>query len=227
MVTMFGAVVFLASLGYLTFTYGVTFGRPTPGPVAPLDALLDGLLLAAFCLHHSAFARLPVRRWMASRVGADLERSVYVTVASLLLIAVCALWRPLPGVLWTIPAPMSWALPVVQGLGVLLVLVAARQVDGLILAGLRPARPPADRAGAVFTRQGPYGWVRHPIYLGWCLVVIGATPMTASRALFAGLSLVYIVVAIPLEERTLRAIAPEAYAAYAREVRWLLLPGVY
>ena len=45
------------------------------------------------------------------------------------------------------------------------------------------AAPRARRAGgdATFTRRGPYGWVRHPIYSGWFLVVF-AVPVDDRHA---------------------------------------------
>ena len=42
-------------------------------------------------------ARTGAKAWVARVVGADLERSVYVWIASLLYLAVCLLWQPLPG----------------------------------------------------------------------------------------------------------------------------------
>jgi len=69
--------------------------------------------------------------------------------------------------------------------------------------------------------------VRHPIYLGWMLVVFGAPTMTTNRMLFAAVSSCYLLVAIPWEERSLVAEFGEAYRAYRRQVRWRILPGVW
>jgi protein-S-isoprenylcysteine O-methyltransferase Ste14 len=77
------------------------------------------------------------------------------------------------------------------------------------------------------TIRGPYRWVRHPIYLGWVLVVFGAPAMTTGRLLFAAVSTIYLVVAIPLEERSLAVEFGTAYSAYQRQVRWRLIPGVW
>ena len=78
-----------------------------------------------------------------------------------------------------------------------------------------------------FDRQGPYGWVRHPIYSGWFLIVFSVTPMTTTRLVFAVVSCVYVLAAIPFEERSLLAASRGAYERYRRQVRWKLLPGVY
>ena len=222
-----GAVVFVASLGYFAFSYLITFGASVPGPLSPSAMAWDAGLLAAFGVHHSVFARLPVRRWVSRQVSPGLERPLYVWAAGLLLAAVCALWRPLPGLAWALEGWAVWGLRLAQGGGVWLALWGAAQIDARALAGLRPPPPPAEGAGGVFTTRGPYGWVRHPMHLGLLLLLWAMSPMTTTRLLFAGLGGLYILIAIPLEERSLRAVAPDAYAAYARKVPYRLLPGVY
>ena len=68
-------------------------------------------------------------------------------------------------------------------------------------------------------RRGPYGLVRHPIYLGWFLIVFAVGTMTMTRFVFAVVSCVYILVAIPFEERSIRASSGEAYDGYMKKVR--------
>jgi protein-S-isoprenylcysteine O-methyltransferase Ste14 len=78
-----------------------------------------------------------------------------------------------------------------------------------------------------FKTAGPYGWVRHPIYAGWFLFVWGASTMTMTRLTFAIVSCLYLLIAIPIEERTMRSQAGDAYGRYMARVRWRILPGVY
>ena len=78
-----------------------------------------------------------------------------------------------------------------------------------------------------FKVAGPFGLVRHPIYLGWILIVFGAPLMTMSRLLFAVISSAYLVLAIPWEEASLVEAFGERYRAYQRQVRWRLVPGVW
>jgi protein-S-isoprenylcysteine O-methyltransferase Ste14 len=58
-------------------------------------------------------------------------------------------------------------------------------------------------------------------------MVLPATPMTMTRLVFAVVSCVYLFVAIPLEEATLRRLSAGSYDAYIKRVRWRLLPGIY
>jgi protein-S-isoprenylcysteine O-methyltransferase Ste14 len=51
--------------------------------------------------------------------------------------------------------------------------------------------------------------------------------MTTTRFVFAVASAAYLLIAIPLEERTLRGMIPDGYGRYAATVKWRLLPGVY
>ena len=85
----------------------------------------------------------------------------------------------------------------------------------------------ATSTAGEFRTAGPYGWVRHPIYAGWFLIVFAVVPMTMTRLTFAVVSGLYVLIAIPLEERSMRAGAGDAYRRYEARVRWRLLPGAY
>jgi protein-S-isoprenylcysteine O-methyltransferase Ste14 len=82
-------------------------------------------------------------------------------------------------------------------------------------------------AATEFKVAGPYGWVRHPIYAGWFLMVFAASPMTLTRLVFAVVSCAYLLVAIPFEERTIRAASNGGYDRYMRRVPWRLIPRIY
>jgi len=72
-----------------------------------------------------------------------------------------------------------------------------------------------------------YGFVRHPLYFAWVLMVFAAPSMTGTRLVFAVLSTAYLAMAIPWEERTLVQVFGPEYEAYRRAVRWRMLPGIY
>jgi methanethiol S-methyltransferase len=226
-----GALLFAGSITYFFVAYLTSFGATTSSED-------DVTLFTLFAVHHSVFARGPIRQWVARTVPAELERSVYVWIASILFIAVCAWWRPIDGVAWAGNDAGVWALRAVQAAGIWLTLQSTVVLDFRDLAGLRLRRPEGLRlpvAGDLqvsgttteYKTTGPYGWVRHPIYVGWFLFVWGASPMTMTRLTFAVVSCVYLLIAIPLEERTIRAASSGAYERYMAQVRWRLIPGVY
>ena len=194
-----GALLFLVSLLSFGLVYGWRLRVPAPASTAVWRDVLDNVLLfTIFALHHSIMARTGAKAWITRMVPPDLERSVYVWIASLLFLAVCWLWQPLPGALWEVTGPAAWLLLAVQVIGVLLTLRAARIVGVWELAGVRQ---PDHTKPIEFRASGPFAIVRHPIYLGWVLIVFAAPEMTTSRLLFAVTSTAYLVAAIPFEEQ--------------------------
>ena len=223
-----GAVLFLLSLAYFLFSYATTFGVPAGGRDVALAVTWNLTLFTLFAVHHSVFAREGVRRWVARTVPAQMERSCYVWIASVMFLAVCALWRPVPGFAWDSGGMLLWALRLLQATGAWLTLRSAAMLGILELAGLAQRGAGGGQTpGTEFKTTGPYGWVRHPIYSGWFLMVFATSPMTMTRLVFAVVSCAYLLIAIPLEERSMRASSAGAYQRYMALVRWRLLPGVY
>jgi protein-S-isoprenylcysteine O-methyltransferase Ste14 len=221
-----GALVFAVSLTSFAIVYGYRLRVPAPdtlGPAWPAIAF-NLVLFTVFALHHSVMARTGAKAWLTRLVPAELERSVYVWIASLMFLAVCWLWQPLPGIAWTVGEPWRWVLWVVPLTGVILTERAARFIGVWELAGVRQAR--RDKP-VEFKVTGPFGLVRHPIYLGWVLIVFGVPDMTNSRLLFAVISTAYLVAAIPWEEASLVEAFGEKYRAYQQQVRSRLLPGIW
>lgn len=192
------------------------------GPTAAWAALANVALFTLFAAHHSLLARASIKAWVTRAVPEPLVRSVYVWTASLLLILVVAAWQPVGGDWYQATGWTRYAHAVVQLVGVALIVRSARVIDALELAGIRTRdrRSPLQIAG-------PYRFVRHPLYLGWMLIVLGASHITGDRALFAAISTLYIVLAIPWEERSLERVFGDEYAAYRRRARWRVIPFVY
>ncbi len=85
-----------------------------------------------------------------------------------------------------------------------------------------------EERGHTVVGHGPYALVRHPGYVGVSLAALGAPLMLGSAwALIpAAATIVVIVVRTAYEDRTLvRDLA--GYEAYARRVRYRLLPGIW
>ena len=231
-----GGALFVASLAYCAYSFVVPWsnldvhGVRVPG--APFDMFQAGawvrvawnaLLLGVFALHHSLFARDRVKQAIARFVPERLVRSVYVWVASLLLMFVCAWWRPIGGDVYD--DIIGWR-PIVHALvqlvGLALIARAVATIDPLELAGIRPS----SGAGSLQV-TGPYKLVRHPLYLGWVLLVFGAAHMTGDRLAFAAITTTYLIVAVPWEERSLTHSFGDDYTRYMRAVRWRIVPFIY
>jgi protein-S-isoprenylcysteine O-methyltransferase Ste14 len=223
-----GGALFLAALIYGVYCYAFVFGATAgtaytvAGPVT-----IDVALFSIFAAHHSLFARSGLKARVSGLVSSRLERSVYVWLASALFIIVCAAWRAVPGDLWTVNRLWSYPLIAMQLSGIVVTYVASRRLDVLSLAGIRQASGGATTAPVGLLDTGLYGLVRHPIYFGWVLMVWPTPHMTGTRMVFAAVSTLYLVAAIPFEERSLRREFGRDYDSYTTRVRWKMIPGVY
>jgi protein-S-isoprenylcysteine O-methyltransferase Ste14 len=223
-----GGALFVASLGLTAWWYLIALGRALPfAGWQPL--LINGALFALFAAHHSLFARDGVKRSVALVVTEGLLRSFYVWTASVLLILVCLLWQPVGGVWYGARGVGAVALAVVQLIGIGMIAMSVRAIDPLDLAGIRLPRPAAERhtEEQKLKVDGPYRFVRHPLYFGWILVVFGHPHMTGDRLAFAAITTAYLVMAIPWEEQALAKSFGEAYRQYTRQVRWRVMPFIY
>jgi protein-S-isoprenylcysteine O-methyltransferase Ste14 len=236
-----GAVLFAASLVWFVYCYLVRFGRPVPPGAALSPVLVNVLLFSAFALHHSVLARSRAKQTVRQIVPAELERSLYTWVASLLFLAVCTWWQPVPGVLYQLDGPWRIGAWAVQLLGILLTLRASNALDVLDLAGVRTVQRSLAgvrtvlRSGVTaapaehppLTTRGLYGFVRHPLYFAWALFVFATPTMTGTHAAFAIISTAYLMIAIPWEERGLVETFGQQYEVYRRSVKTRMIPWVY
>jgi len=228
LVAIGGGLLFAGSLGYFGWQYLHGFDvRPAPDSGTAAAVAVDILLFSLFALHHSLFARTGLKAAVTRTIPASLERSVYVWIASLLFIGVCAWWQPVNGLAWHATGWKAGLLLAVQAAGSVFTLVAARHLDVLELAGVRQALHMPSRRPSGLDDYGPYGLVRHPIYFAWLLLVWPAPLMNGTRLVFAAVSTIYLVVAIPYEERDLRRQFGTAYDEYSRKVPWRLVPRIY
>ena len=228
-----GAALFVASLSYTLFSYDITFRQGNTASFTIAPVAWNTVLFSIFAFHHSAFARMGVRDRIARRFP-TLERSIYVWVASTLLIMVCALWQPVPGQMWRATGALAAVLDALHIVGIVLAVASAAIIDVWELAGIRQVdpgfrakSPEPNGQSPEFKTTGPYGLVRHPIYLGWFLIVFAVGTMTMTRFAFAVISSLYVLIAIPFEERSLLKTTQGAYERYQRQVRFRLVPGVY
>jgi methanethiol S-methyltransferase len=232
-ILLYGVVSYAIFFG--TFLYALGFvgnfavprtldGTPTSGFAVAL--LINLGLLGLFAIQHSVMARPAFKRWFTHLVPESAERSTYVLLSSLALIALFAWWQPLGGMVWTVTDPTARG--VLWGcfaFGWLLVLVSTFLINHFDLFGLRQVwlqlvgRPYTHLA---FGTPGPYRLVRHPLYVGW-LFAFWATPtMSVSHLVFAIATTAYILIAIQLEERDLVAHHGEVYAVYKERVPMLV-----
>jgi len=223
------AIFFATFLYLIVFVGDFSFARITvdegpPGPVAAAAAI-DIALIALFGIQHSVMARQGFKKWWTRVIPKPAERSVYVLMASAVLIVLMTLWRPIPSAIWDIANPLAanaiWGLFWI-GWGMVLLstfLINHFELFGLQQAWLnmqgREAEPPK------FHQPLLYKWVRHPLYLGFFLAFWAAPRMTAGHLLLAVGVSIYMLIAIRYEERDLVAYFGKDYEDYRERVGML------
>ena len=222
----FATAVFAVSLTWFLVAYLTSYGVEPAAGLRWRPLLADSALFTAFALHHSLFARTPLKRAVAALVSPSLERAVYTLVASLLFLIVCAWWQPIPGVVYSLAAPWRYLGYGVQAAGLAFTVRASRALDVLDLSGIRQASAASTGMHPLET-GGVYAFVRHPLYFGWFLFVFGAPHMTMTRFWFAVVSTAYLAIAIPFEERSLVHTFGRDYQDYRKRVRWRMIPFLY
>lgn len=215
---------------------GVPRSIDAPRSDSILIALLTNLaLIGLFGVQHSVMARPAFKRWWTRYIPEPAERSTYVLCTNMTLAILFWQWRPVGGVIWEFQHPASVALAhVIFVLGWLTVVGSTFALNHFDLFGLRQvwlAFRGQTYQPLEFRIAGPYRLVRHPLYVGW-LIVFWATPtMTIAHLLFAVGMTVYLLIAIPLEERNLADHHGHQYRQYQRRVgrlipRWTPWAGV-
>lgn len=223
-------VVFFATFLYLIGFVGDLPYLPATvsrGPDAPLGVAVavDLTLIALFAVQHSVMARPGFKRWWTQFVPQQAERSVYVLAASLVLILMYALWRPIPTVLWSASGWLEVVLWIGFASGWGIVLLSTFLINHFELFGLQQAWfALRNKAAAAphFDQPLFYKLVRHPLYLGFFISLWIGPDMTAGRLLLASGLSVWMLIAIQLEERDLIDVFGDQYRQYRRRVGMLL-----
>jgi protein-S-isoprenylcysteine O-methyltransferase Ste14 len=175
---------------------------------------VDTALLLLFGLQHSVMARPGFKARWTRIVPKPVERSTYVLASSAALIALYALWQPLPQPVWTTSGVLATALQVGFLAGFGMVLVTTFLIDHFDLFGLRQVvlyfrgRSYQEKR---FVTPLFYRWIRHPLYVGWIAAFWMTPTMSAGHFLFALVMSGYILVAIPMEESDLAHLLGDAY----------------
>jgi len=190
--------------------------------IVPLANTLIIALWVIWLIVWTSAAFAVKRTQRRERLGPTLVERVPVIAGFLVLV----LSRWLPTALTTrfLPEPPGLAL-------VALILVVA----GMIIAywarlhlGRNWSGEVMVKVGHTLITSGPYRWVRHPIYSGMTLALVGTALATGAPYGFIGLALILFgfLVRVRQEEALMRETFHGEYDDYSRHTA-RLIPGVY
>jgi protein-S-isoprenylcysteine O-methyltransferase Ste14 len=222
-------VTFLYAIGFVgNFFVPRSIDSGAAGPVTP-SILINLALLSVFALQHSVMARPAFKRVWTAIIPKHAERSTYILMTCVALIAIFVFWQPIPNLIWDLGnTAAGTALTMLFWGGWFVVLSSTFMIDHFDLFGLKQVFAHLKRRQAVqpsFVKSGLYRLVRHPIMTGFLIAFWAAPTMSVGHLLFALVTTVYIVIAVlHLEEKDLIADIGDDYLTYRSEVS-AFVPG--
>ncbi len=203
--------------------------RPTLVPLhwPPRAALAwNAGLSLLFFVQHSSMVRHPFRARLARLLPERYGGLVYAIVSGIALLVVVVLWQRVDIPVYRLEGAARWIVAALAMFVAALLLISGYAVRRTIdFLGVRPVRahwrrePP--RTAPVIV-QGPYRWVRHPLY-ACILALLWIRPeMMADGLLLSVLWSAWIVSGTFLEERDLVADLGDDYRRYQRQVPMLV-----
>jgi protein-S-isoprenylcysteine O-methyltransferase Ste14 len=218
--------VFVYAVGFIGGFLTPTRLDGTPGRPFWQALAIDLSLLGVFAVQHSVMARPAFKRWWTRFVPEAVERSTYVLLSSLALVALFIWWQPIGAIVWNVPPGLPRGSVITLYLfGWALLLYTTFLIDHFDLFGLKQVwrrlkghayQPPQ------FYTPSLYKLVRHPLYVGWLTIFWAAPTMTVAHLVFALATTAYILIAIQLEEHDLVNAFGDRYVSYRRRTPMLI-----
>lgn len=174
-----------------------------------------------YLLVHSALASGKVKRWVSDKlhVGPTWYRLIY-TIISIVGIGFVLMQMAVAEkqVLFTSPGWLKYGAMILASWGVILVVVSFRHLSGLSFLGLK------REESTHLVRTGVHGHVRHPIYSGTILILIGMFFYHPTDIVLVSdlIIFLYLPFGIKWEEDKLMDLFGAAYEQYREEVPALI-----
>lgn len=166
---------------------------------------------------HSILASGKVKRFVAERIPFlhNKYRLFYTLLSSLGILVLCYLLLITPAkLLFEFSVAVKYMAMVIASWGVIILVVSFRHLSGMAFLGFR-----AEDQGRL-VKKGLHGRIRHPIYSGTILVIIGMMLYVATDLVFlsGAIILAYLPFGIHFEEKKLIKMFGDDYLEYKAEV---------
>lgn len=227
---IFTAIAFICFACFVSNTFiPQALDAPRMVPL-PRAIATDLSLLGIFALQHSGMARQGFKARWTKIMPQPIERSTYILFSSCCLLLFVFCWQPLGGMVWQIQNPiLIISLNILAIAGGIMAATATFLTNHFDLFGLRQVYlywQNKNYTTLEFKTPALYHLIRHPIYTGTLTLLWSTATMTISHLVLAMGLTVYILGAIPLEEKDLVEFYGQDYQEYQKRVP-MLFPKLF
>jgi protein-S-isoprenylcysteine O-methyltransferase Ste14 len=181
--------------------------------------IINTVLVSLFVLQHMIMARRRFKKWLSKIIPPYLVRSTFVGTAAFTLLLIALFWQPMTDMIYQVQGPGRFVIWGLYLLGWALVVVSTRLIDEKALHGIRQSFSGRDDEDSQeLLMPSLYRWVRHPMMLGFIIVLWANPAMTEGRLLLASFMTLYILIGIKFEERGLIRKFGKQYENYKKRV---------
>ncbi|NIM92763.1 MAG: hypothetical protein GTO18_03490 [Anaerolineales bacterium] len=188
--------------------------------------LLDFFLCVVFFIQHSVMARKSFRRRLKQFLPKKFVGSFYAIASGIVVLFLVLLWQETAIQLIEVQGVLRYAMRAVFFFSIIIVLWVM-SVGFLPLFRLQTIVNEIQRVEpqpVSLLANGPYRWIRHPLYFSSLLMLWSNPDLTLDRLVLNILFSIWVIVAIKLEEGDLMTKYGDAYQEYRRNVP-MLIPG--
>jgi len=234
---LYGGIIYVLMMSTFLYFYGFITNVWVPkgidvGERLPLNEALPmniGLLLL-FVIQQIMMTRPGFKTAWAKILPQSIERSTYVLISCVVLSFVFLQWRPMGPYLWDSHAIAMYASTYsIFVLGSFIAVIGSLTDNHLHNSGFGQVWSYVwgrEYTSPPFTARWLRRLVRHPVYLGFLMMIWANPHMSYGRLTFAAGMTVYFLVAIWLEERELAAVHGDVYREYQQKAPMLFpIPG--
>ncbi|NVJ99385.1 MAG: isoprenylcysteine carboxylmethyltransferase family protein [Alphaproteobacteria bacterium] len=193
---------------------------------APMGSplLVNLALILLFGLQHTVMARQSFKSHLTRLLPPKAERSTYVLMTAVVILAMVQYWQPMTSVIWQAEGETArTVITAAYYFGWAFCLAATYMLNHYHLFGLQQSFGKDDSATEKqLVTPMFYKLVRHPIQTGILIAMVATPDMTMGRAVLAGGMIIYILVGLYYEERDLIAEFGDTYRDYKARVGGLL-----
>jgi protein-S-isoprenylcysteine O-methyltransferase Ste14 len=187
--------------------------------------LIDAFLSIIFFLQHSILVRRGFKQWLGKFMPDVYHNAFYGLTSGIALLLVLIFWQKSPTLIASANDFIFWLLRALFCICLAGFFWGSKSLGSFDALGVKPLmRYISNRPNKTqqITAKGPYGWVRHPLYLFLIVMIWSCPVLTLDRLLFNIMWTFWIVIGTYLEDRDLHREFGSQYLEYSSQVPMLI-----